>query len=41
LSLELVLKAANLFQVTTDQLTRDDLELDADTGSASSADDDL
>ena len=30
-SLDLVLKVAQLFQVTTDQLTRDDVELDGDT----------
>ena len=39
-SLELVLKVAQLFEVTTDQLTRDDIELDGATGSVASTTDD-
>jgi transcriptional regulator with XRE-family HTH domain len=39
-SLELVLKVAQLFEVTTDQLTRDDRELDGTTGSVASTNDD-
>jgi transcriptional regulator with XRE-family HTH domain len=38
-SLDLVLKVAQLFQVTTDQLTRDDLELGIDTGLTPGVDD--
>jgi transcriptional regulator with XRE-family HTH domain len=38
-SLELVLKVAQLFHVTTDQLTNDQIELEGDTGSTSSATD--
>ena len=36
---EFILKVANLFHVTMDQLTRDDMEVDADAGSAPGAND--
>jgi transcriptional regulator with XRE-family HTH domain len=39
-SLELVLKVAQLFHVTTDALTRDEVDLEGDTRSAPSANDD-
>jgi transcriptional regulator with XRE-family HTH domain len=37
--IEFVLKVAQFFGVSTDQLVRDDIELDADIGSASAAND--
>ena len=37
-TVELVLKVANLFEVTTDQLVRDELEVETETGSQPDAD---